>query len=106
METADSLDRRAVGVGLAQISLAAAEMLERKSAEPRLTLPDKLARATTARLLAVPYPGPQLFRYGEFAPHNAADQPADPQKCRLIDLITVNFDPRTSCAFFDADNNL
>jgi len=77
VETADSLDRRAVGVGLAQISLAAAEMLERKSAEPRLTLPDKLARATTARLLAVPYPGPQLFRYGEFAPRIAADQPAD-----------------------------
>jgi hypothetical protein len=62
------------GLVVAQISLATSGNKQRKSAELALTSADKLAMATPANLLAVPYPLPQYFRYAEWTPlHRCAN---------------------------------
>ena len=79
VESADCLDRRAWGLVVAQISLAASGNGHAEICGTTLTSVDKLATATATNLLAASYPLPQYFRYAEFAPLDAADQPAHPQ---------------------------
>lgn len=80
VERADCLDRRAWGLVFAQISLATSGIVRAEICGTTVTLVDKLDVTTDANLLAVPYPLPQYFRYGEFTPPLAAGEPAHLQK--------------------------